>query len=266
MTQDDDHIRALLRFHFQCLQGTYFSEYIRLSQGSLLFSDKITDPYYNFFAPEDPSGAAGFELVSDEFARRNRGPAVYLTPLAAGSPSPEGWEAWGTDTWMIGSAAQLDHRGSSVPGLSISEIGIEKRDAYLDAFDEAYAGDDPDDPYGQLESGYREGLSASFEHTDPAYKKYYALAEIDGSAVAVASLFTRGNIAGVYGVGTIPAKRGAGIGSAIMARLARLAHSDGALQIFLQTEADSKVERWYQSLGYTNIFHASYLTPATSEP
>lgn len=264
MAQERSRFRSLLTFHFQCLQGMYFSEYALRDEGALLFSERITDPYYNFFAPQQSSGIEAFDQVADEFTRRNRRPAVYMTPLAREGYSADTWTAWGTDAWMTGSTSSLDCDGPSIPGLRVSEIGTERREEYIAVFNAAYSGDDPDDPYGQLEAGYREGLSASFNHAVPGYKKYYVLGEVDDTPVAVASLFTQGDLAGVYGVGTIPDKRGAGIGAAIMARLARLARSDGTSRVFLQTEADSKVERWYESLGYTEIFRAKYLIPAST--
>lgn len=60
-------------------------------------------------------------------------------------------------------------------------------------------------------------------------------------------MFTAGALAGVYGVGTVPAHRRAGVGRAMMAHLARVAVADGAAHILLQTEAGPSVQRWYET-------------------
>jgi N-acetylglutamate synthase-like GNAT family acetyltransferase len=247
---------SLLKFHYECLQGMYFSEKIRLQHGTLLFSDKVTDPYYNFFAPDAPVSASEIQGLAPEFVSRGRRPAVYVTPLTSSESAPHGWKAWATDAWMV---AEVDDNNSAPEsGLTIVDIGISRRDDYISVFERAYSGDNPSDPYGQLDPGYTSTLSASFNHDLTDYRKYYVLAEISGQPVGVAALFTAGDLAGVYGVGTLFQHRNIGIGTAIMVHLMQLAHADHVSHIMLQTEAGSRVEHWYQQLGYETVFTAEY--------
>lgn len=262
MSKFDPENRDLLRFHYECLQGMYFSEYHRLDSGVLLFSDLIKDPYYNFFSPE--SAASGIVPPPDviaEFTRRDRQAAVYLTPLVTwpdGGSEPE-VEVWARDAWLVGEVESLVRPGTEVPGVDTFLIDSGQREPYMAAFAAAYSGDDPTDPYGQLDPAYTESLSRSFDVTVPGYRKYYLMAVQDETPVGVAAMFTAGPLAGVYGVGTIPSHRKRGIGEAIMGHLARIAADDGVTHIMLQTEAGSRVQRWYEKLGYQERFTAPYV-------
>ncbi|MGP3922424.1 GNAT family N-acetyltransferase [Streptomyces sp. 8N616] len=268
MPVTDPTVDDLLVFHFECLQGMYFSDYQQVEGGSLLFSDAIEDPYYNFFAPGSPLAEVAVPAsVEEEFARRGRQPAVYLTPQATGAhgPSVADTDVWATDAWLVGDAQSLASPDDGGRNLRVFTVGPAERDTYVAVFTEAYSGGDPDDPYGQLDAAYSESLRASFEADVPGYRKHYVMATSGEKPVGVAAMFTAGSLAGVYGVGTIPTHRRAGVGAAMMAYLARIAAEDGAAQIMLQTEAGSAVQRWYEGLGYRHVFDASYV-PLTRAP
>lgn len=253
--------RDLLMFHFECLQGMYLSAHEVRDGGHLLFSDQITDPYYNFFAPIDSSS-----LVPDvrrAFEKRNRTIAVYLTPLAEGRQPEPDTSPWASDAWLVGTAESLNTDAPPAPDLRIEEVDGRKRDVYVDTFTTAYSGDDPADPYGQLDPAYAECLRDSFERDVQGYRKYYVMASQGDIPVGIATLFTAGSLAGVYGVGTVPTYRQRGIGEAIMAYLAAIAFRDGAEHILLQTEAGSPVHRWYEKLGYSHVFTAPYMVPSS---
>lgn len=255
----------LLVFHFECLQGMYFSSYEKRPGGHLLLSNRIADPYYNFFAPTDASSLN--PEIENTFETKNRIPAIYLTPLADSWQAKSETEPWASDAWLVGTSNSLGTESRTVPGLRIDHAGLHERDVYVDTFMAAYSGSDPSDIYGQLDPAYADALRDSFDRNVPGYQKYYVLASQDNLPVGVATLFTAGPLAGVYGVGTIPSHRRQGIGEQMMAYLAEKAFRDGAETLLLQTEAGSPVRRWYEKLGYRHVFTAQYLilsSPATA--
>ncbi len=269
MPTSEPTVRELLVFHYECLQGMYFSEYHQLDGGALLFSSSIKDPYYNFFSPESPvSSVIPPTTVLEEFSRRGRQPALYLTPLATqqGDVSQPAVDAWARDAWLVGNAASLARTEEASKNLKTVLIDAAHCAPYIATFAAAYSGDDPSDPYGQLDPAYTESLKASFDVQVPGYRKYYLLATVAETPVGVSAMFTAGALAGVYGVGTIPPHRRAGIGEAMMSHLARIAVDDGVTHIMLQTEAGSNVQRWYEKMGYRHRFTAPYVqTPEERE-
>lgn len=266
MSATGPNVEDLLAFHYECLQGMYFSEYQQRQGGALLFSDSIKDPYYNFFAPDSPTTAvAPPEGILDEFARRDRQVAVYVTPLSGALSQSIALtdNPWARDAWLVGDVKSLAREEPTDLSLRTAVVGRERRDSYVAAFAAAYSGNDPSDPYGQLDPAYTASLEASFDVEVAGYDKYYLLTTYDDVPVGVAAMFTAGKLAGVYGVGTVPAHRRAGIGSAMMAHLARIASDDGAGHILLQTEAGSTVQQWYEKLGYRHRFTAPYVLVGT---
>lgn len=250
--------QALLDFHFESLQGMYFSEHHRDEFGDTLFSTRVTDPYYNFFSPSSPQTASAVPpQVKKNFRHHDRPLALYLTPSAGADASPptNAGEPWATDAWLVREARSTRPPSSAV---SVHTIGKEQRDLYVQLFSEAYSGDDPNDPYGQLDPSYATSLSESFQNEPEGYKKYYLIAYLDSQPAGIAVLFTKGAVAGVYGVGTVPDKRGNGVGLALMAEMDRIALTDNATHMMLQTEAGSDVQRWYERQGYELVFTASY--------
>lgn len=258
-TLNRSKMSELLTFHYECLQGMYFSEHITRPDGDLLFSNQITDPYYNFFTPNSRISTETIDEVGREFRLRERSTALYITPLAENESIDTTWTSWATDAWML---LDILNRSKATPGANsptIKLIDSSYRETYIDIFKRAYSGGDPNDPYGELEPGYSLSLEMSFDYNLRGFRKYYLLAELSNEPVGVAALFTSGALAGVYGVGTLPEYRKAGVGTAIMHSITELAHSEGVARILLQTEAGSNVERWYQQLGYKTVFTADYM-------
>jgi len=168
-------VRELLAFHYDCLQGMYFSSHEKVNGGDLLFSEEITDPYYNFLAPTTSQPVP--KAISDEFVRRNRQPAIYLTSLAdPRHPDFKDLAAWAQDAWLVATTDTLAPTVEHDPGLTMGIVGPQDRERYVAAFAMAYSGDDPQDPYGQLDPAYSSCLRESFEHHSPEFRKYYVIA------------------------------------------------------------------------------------------
>lgn len=257
--------RELKRFHFECLQGMYFDHLRSNREGDLLLSDFVADPYYNFFAANDATSPGNIDEAAAALRSHDRKPAVYLGPQTknhqevADYLKERGYSRYGTDSWMgMDLPAEVD---ISLPATATLEY-IDERGAvpYVAAFRAAYSGSTEDDPYGNLDEGYTQALQRSFAAPPPDGFERLFLQAIEGNAVVgVATLLTKGETAGCYGVGVVPTHRRRGIGRALMDQLAVTAAESGTKRIFLQTEAQSPVEQLYRSFGYQPLFMASYL-------
>ena len=255
-------MKSLLDFHFNSLQGTYFSEYIKCDGYVLLFSDLVEDAYYNY-ATQTTKNIN--EILKDAlvmFQNRNRRRAIYVTPdsnvYEDESLIPKGFSKWAEDSWMV-----LDNptklRDFETPlGLTVEKVEFEQRDEYVKVFQMAYGGNNPTDPYANLPVYYSQSLRRSFENTPSGYKMECYWARIKGKPVGIAQMFWNDTIAGVYGVGTIEEFRKQGVGICIMSHLTKLAIAQKIPTIMLQTETGSKVEQWYIHMGFKTIFTASY--------
>jgi GNAT superfamily N-acetyltransferase len=258
---------ALMSFHFDCLQGLYFDHRERREAGSLLRSELIRDPYYNFFAPSDGAEWSAIAEGARELLSSGRSPAVYLDAAARAQmlePLREGeYELYGTDAWMgvdlpIPDAVVLP---STVAIETVDERGVE---AYVAAFRAAYSGSTEDDPYGTLDEGYSTALRRSLCSSAPSgFERWFVQAVEGNDVIGVASLLIKDDTAGCYGVGVVPSQRRRGVGRGLMDHLAAAAARSGVRRIFLQTEAGSSVEELYRSFGYRSLFQAGYFVQGT---
>lgn len=255
--------RELVDFHFKCLQGMYFSEYVPGNNYVLLFSDLIEDAYYNYLAHIDGKLEGILEETTPAFIERGRKPAFYFTPLsseykAGAEEAPQGFTKWATDAWMTLGDSTVLANYRTPEGITVERVDESNREEYVKAFAQAYSSDNPDDPYGQLPASYTESLRRSFNYQPKEYKKVYLMARMNDIPVSVVTMFYDDSIAGVYGLGTIHGYRERGVGKSLMAELLREASANGVKQMMLQTEFGSYVEGWYQRMGFKTEFVGTY--------
>lgn len=251
----------LMQFHYECLQGVYFNELLSTSGGQLLFSSNIEDEYYNFYGASGRSTVEDILSTGDEFRRRGRKVAAYVGPEwtdLASELHDAKFTIVGTDSWLGIDADSADT--PAVPdGVSIRYVHQGDRQQYVDAFKDAYTGDEAsDDPYGDLEPGYAEALYKSFESDPNGYDVKYVEAVHGNKVVGVAMVAVKDAVAGIYGLGVRKNERHEGLGKAIMDTIAQDASRSGAQCIFLQTESASPVEHWYIGFGYHHLFNSNY--------
>ena len=260
--ENDLFKKEIVDFHFNCLQGTYFSELINKDKYVLLFSDLVEDSYYNYVAQSKRNIVDILKESKEEFSKRNRKQAFYVTPCSDLSDSedliPNGFNLWATDAWMILKDHSFYEKYEIPNDITIEKVDYSSKDEYVKAFHLSYAGDNSDDPYANLPEYYSKSLLRSFDVKNDKYSTYYVWAKIKDEVVGVASMFSDGETVGIYGVGTIEKFRKKGIGTALMKHLYDVAIKEGISNFMLQTEYTSKVEKWYKSMGYETIFLGKY--------
>ncbi len=264
-TPSDEDVAALVRLHYEGIQGTYFDELIPRGSTSLLFSDLVADSYYNYIAAtpsatiEDCLGAAA------EFSSRDRTLAVYLLfeSRLRSDLETDGFTEWAADAWLTADlATTLEPVVEGQIATRLVEAGSETDvHEYVDAFKAAFSGDGPSDPYGALDEGYVLARERSVRSSgNSQWPSLFFVASDDGVPVGVAQMVLCGEWVGVYGVGTVPEGRRKGVGATLLNRMAVEARNRGAGKMFLQTEADSRIQAWYESMGFRLSFVAPYFT------
>jgi len=262
---DSSDSKALVVFHFQSLQGMYFSEYRVCDGYVLLFSDLVEDSYYNYISQVNRDLEAVLREARPLFLERNRPLALYVTPCSRlyDKEPPDAFAKWAIDAWMVSYDMSKLADYQYPVDIAIELVGIEEREEFVRVFEQAYGSDDPDDPYGKLPAYYGQSLFRSFEGSPEGYKTEYIWAKIDGKPVGVASMLSDGKIAGVYSVGTISAYRRRGVGTSLMAFLVKQAKERGISTIMFQTEVGSYNEKWYTKMGFKTVFTGTYYVEKT---
>lgn len=260
--------QGLVDFHFRSLQKMYFSEYIKKNEYVLLFSDLVEDSYYNYIGHCNRDINDVLNESREEFEKRNRQLAFYDAPGSStyidNFDIPNNFDSWAADAWMVLEDPAILTSYQISPEIIIESVGQSEKTQYANTFHIAYAGDNPDDPYANLPEYYSQSLKRSFDDTPDGFTKHYVWAKIGGTPAGVACMLSKGNISGIYGVGTIEEYRKKGVGKALMKHLVEKVTLTPDTKIMVQTEAGSKVEEWYKRMGFRTIFKATYYVEKTS--
>ena len=254
--------KSIVDFHFNCLQGTYFSEIINRKDYVILLSDLVEDSYYNYIAQTQGDINLILKETKDLFLQRNRKQAIYITPCSnlydKEDTLPKEFASWATDAWMI-LTDESYYQGFKIPEeIIIEDVQYSQKEEYVKTFHLSYAGDNPDDPYANLPEYYSKSLLRSFDAKNPNFKIYYVWAKYQNKIIGVASMYSDGITAGVYGLGTIEKYRKLGIGASLMKFLYEKAVAENISVLMLQTEYKSYVEKWYTKMGFNTVFLGKY--------
>lgn len=250
-------MKNLFEQHYLVQKGMYFADRLSMGMGTLYSSDKVEDFYWNMLVLN-----AGLKLdaetlkkVEAQFKKVNKSSCVYLTSddsqFAENSEflKKYSYVSSGQETWQV-------YDGRDIVVKAEREIKWvrtqQDKDDFFDVFVSAYGGEkSPEQPYGALPDTYIDCLKRSM---DDIKKYHHVVVYDDGKPVSIATLCFENGVGGLYNVGTRPICRGKGFGLyATKACIDQWKKLKGTT-LFLQTEKGSKVETWYKSVAFTEVF------------
>ncbi len=252
----------LVLAHMEVQMGTFLSARQRLAPGLwYVYSRDIEDFYWNHACMSE----AGAELDPqhlDAICRHarhlKRAPAVFrILQTAAGSFGASTQDELILDAWLA-----LDLRALELDplpaGLSVARVSDrDSMSAFLDVFKDAYGpGGLEDAGYCCLAESYPRALAMS--SPPPGVNALHLLGRYDGQPVAIASIFCKDHLAGLYNVGTVHTCRRRHFARALSQCAMAQAARAGCAAIFLQTEPDSVLENMYRRLGFERQFLAGF--------
>lgn len=255
--------------HFKFQKGMYLSGRSGIQGATIVYSDIVEDFFWNY-ATRIQIGHDGIAALVDEvekfLRRKGRVPCFYLTPWA--EPNQElrtflqerGYSSQFRDAWMFFEAAQAE-AGERLASPAREQLSIQlvkaPRDvqAFLEVFAKAYGGESmEDEPYGELPAYYVEALRRSIGSTRDVTTFHFVAYAKNERPVAIATLVFEDGWGGIYNVGTTPESRGRGFGTAVSRACIDEWRKLRGQTLFLQTEVGSKVETWYNTMGFATQF------------
>lgn len=251
--------KPLIEAHVAVQLGTYFDADADLGGGlRFLSSERITDPYWNYGVGLDTDMSRlpdALQRLRQHASKLNRQPAVYVSPETRPKDlmSIVNGSVFSTEVWMTLTQAMLIP-AAKPDRVSCAEVDKGPEfDRFLDVFRNAYG---PAEGQSVGYSGLPEAYPASLKASQPrtGVRIMHFLMKSGRDPIAVASVFIRPPFAGLYNVGTVHGARGKGLGRTVSEVAVRAALNGGASTVFLQTEADSAVERLYSRMGFRRSF------------
>jgi len=261
MNISSDTANAIEKAHYWNQQGMYFSKMKTIKGAVLLYSDIISDFFWNYAGQIRISQEDTEELVYEIitfYQKEARQPAVYLTPFSQPQDiskylEDQGFKIEFRDAWMT-----YDGKTPHVKKpkeLLVKEVrSNDDMEIFINIFFEAYGGATEDEPYGELPPAYGDALRRSFKNPPKENRITYYLGFINGRPVGIGTLISSNGFGGIYNIGTSPNYRRMGIGSAISIKFVEDSKREGNTTTYLMTEEGSYVEKFYQGLGFSTKF------------
>lgn len=258
--------RYLLGKLYELFKGIYTDELIDLKWVRIYISQIITDEFQNYAEIEtlEDNFDERISKIEEEMLKRDRKPAIYLTPFSQPSNISENlvrkkYRLSLEDAWMVlrgdyklptwEAIEQIKHISPSEKSLNDFEQVITK----------GYSGEkSADNPYGRtpmtnfIKATKRGFNNSLFVNRLEGYIVY------DGKKPVATSLLLHDNEAGyIAGVASIPEVRGKGFGKLVSQYACKRARHLGCKTIFLGTEVGSRNEEFYKRIGFQTEFTAS---------
>ncbi|MFE1599074.1 GNAT family N-acetyltransferase [Methylobacterium sp. ID0610] len=234
----------LLETHLRVQAGCYVSGVEAGPAGArYLWSGRIAEPGLNLAV-----GTGDLGWVRAVAGRHGRQPAILAADAAEagrfdGHPA---LRAAVPTRWMIRPCAPAG--AAALPGgMAVTvECGPAPGEAYLSVCRALY----PDPAINAAAEAVYLPVLREARAVEGVETHHLTLSR-NGRPVACASVYRRGDLAGLYNVGTRAEEQGRGLG-ALATRLAvRIAGAAGAAALMLQCRAGTHVERLYAGLGFT---------------
>lgn len=279
------NIDEIIDFCYRANYGS-FDEFLRCDKYMSAFSKNLKDIYFNHLIPIAGTDCRDLLMShKDDFASKNRTPCVYTTPLSFNYENPiDGLECAAMESFLYykrdnfsvagdlvaGALRAPDLPCSSTPGYQVKLIGADRADEFVKIFNAAfstgvYAGIGPE--YGDVERKFfpgvgNTGLPTGFESLVFLIEKSgRPPAQGSGATSAVGGMraVIKNDMAFLFSMAVLPDERAGGfaarhLGASVLQEL----FARGAVNIFCQTEYDSRLEHFYHRHGFERLFLGRY--------
>jgi hypothetical protein len=255
---DSNLIRKLDDFNSNGQMGMYVSERIKLEKGELIFSNIIEDTYWNYISNLNVNSKDEFLKLWDKYRKvmldRKRVPCINILPTSNIYDKVQEYFGdkfynFANNLWMAYDKNFIYEKKELDKEYTI-EITKDKK-AFADVMLDGFNSNNPGEPYGNTPTYYRCGIYNSFGCNNE-YKKIHYLVRHNGFPVSIATAIVKDGMVCLDNVTTIKSYRNKGICRALMTRI--LDDFKDKEIIFLQTEKGSYLEKFYNSLGFNEIF------------
>ena len=228
-------------------------EYIKV------FSKNLHDSYYNHLVPVGNTDSIKL-LEFFEFKKYDRAPVVCVLPLSDDySKNDMGLKNIANDSWLRFTGV-VPPKKETVLDFDLKTVGVEQMDDYVDLFMAGFSGG----VYGTLPAEYAvvEKLCFLEMATNPG-KHLIAMAYYKKKPVGVVRAILESDKAFIYAFAIPKAYRFSGVTAKLLgAFILNELFDRGIKHIFLQTEADTVLEKFYKMNGFERLFLGKYYTKA----
>lgn len=255
-------IKKLHHFNMYANLGFQFDGIDKYENYTIAYHNKIKDYWYNFITDIKAHSKEEFDKIILEampkLKDRNREIAVAILPFMQDIYNKK--ELFFDDTYELISKEvwQIYDDFDSLKYIETNcrvDVKLEKTTnmkLYSEEMIKAYQTGDKEDPYGDLDSVYKE-VYENYKKEQNEYEDEFYFAKVNDKIVGVTSSVCDNEIYGIYGLAVKKEFRCKGIGKEIIKQQLQMCKDKKLKLAFLQTEEGYYPADTYRKLGFKDV-------------
>jgi len=259
---DLELIKKLNYFNMYSNLGLQFDEINQYERYTIAYHNKIKDYWGNFITDIKVESKEEFDEIileaSSKMKSINREVAIAILPYMQEIYSnremffDSTYELVSNEVWQIfDDFEELDNINTNCSVNLKLEKTSDMR-LYSEEMIKAYQTGDEADPYGDLDSVYKE-VYEKYKKTEKEYTEEFFFAKVNNEIVGVTSHVYDSEIYGIYGLAVKKQFRGKGIGKEIIKQQLQMCKDKKLKFAFLQTEDGYYPADMYRKLGFKDV-------------
>ena len=255
-------IKDIYNLHIKGFEGLDFNV-IHKDNYEITYNENIKDCYSNFISNFDVKNNQEFERIISEsdkvFSDKNRNTAIYLIPFMKEVYNnrdkyftTDKFELISTEVWQIyQDFSKLDNINTNC-SLDVKLELAKDMEEYANYLMSSYQTDDENDPYGDLDEGYRQGyMNYKKIYSDIENEFYYI--KVNGEIVGTTQSIYNHKIYGIYSLAIKKEYRNKGIGKEVLKQQLQMCKSKNIGTAYLQTEQGFYPHKMYKKFGFEDL-------------
>lgn len=259
---DLELIKKLNHFNIYANLGFQFDGIDKFEKYSIAYHNKIRDYWYNFITDIKAKSKEEFDKIildaSNKIKARNREVAIAILPYMEEIYDnreiffDNSYELVSNEVWQISdNFEELDNIKTNC-SLNVKLEKTTDMKLYSEEMIKAYQTGDKDDPYGDLDSIYKE-VYENYKKQENEYTDEFYFAKVNDEIVGITSGVYDNEIYGIYGLAVKKAFRCKGIGKEIIKQQLQMCKDKKLKLAFLQTEEGYYPADTYRKLGFKDV-------------
>lgn len=252
----------IYNLHIKGFEGLDFNV-IRKDNYEITYNKNIKDCYSNFVSNFDAKDKQEFESIIKEadkhFGKIERNTTIYLIPFMKELYDNRDkyfetnkYELISTEAWQIyNDFSNLDDINTNCNFDVKLELATDMKE-YADNVMSCYQTDDENDPYGDLDEGYRKGyMNYKKIHNDIKCEFYYI--KVNNEIVGTTQSVYNDKIYGIYSLAIKKDYRNKGIGKEVLKKQLQMCKDKNINIAYLQTEKGFYPNKMYSKFGFKEL-------------
>ena len=259
---DLELIKKLNHFNIYANLGFQFDGIDKFEKYSIAYHNKIKDYWYNFITGIKAESKEEFDKIvldaSNKIKARNREVAIAILPYLEEIYDnreiffDNSYELVSKEVWQIfDNFEEIDNIKTNC-SLNVKLEKTTDMKLYSGEMIKAYQTGDKDDPYGDLDSIYKE-VYENYKKQENGYTDEFYFAKENDEIVGITSGVYDSEIYGIYGLAVKRDFRYKGIGKEIIKQQLQMCKDKKQKLAFLQTEEGYYPANTYRKLGFKDV-------------